>query len=239
VTRWPVLDPAMRTMTFAALQPDLFCPTGTMQAAGGSYQWLRDTLCLPEKEAAAKQGSSPYPLMDALALQSPPGARGLLFLPYLLGERSPRWNPNARGVFFGLGMNHGRSEMVRAVLEGITFNLRVILEAFQQQGAGITAMRVIGGGAGGAAWRQIMADIYGLPVLRPALLAEATSFGAALAGGVGVGLYPGFGLAQELTPVVDSLQPRVELKPLYDRLYEIFNRAYEAFVPLYEDLAKV
>ena len=194
-------------------------------------------VCLPEKEESARQGTSPYPLMDELALKAPPGARGLLFFPYLLGERSPRWNPNARGVFFGLGMGHGRAEMARAVLEGVTLNLRVILEAFQQQGASIQAMRVTGGGAGGSAWRQIMADIYGLPVQRPVLVAEATSFGAALAGGVGVGIYKNFDLAEELTPVVDTAQPRPELKPLYDRLYGIFNRAYDAFVPLYEELA--
>ena len=134
-------------------------------------------------------------------------------------------------------MSHTRADIARATLEGITFNLRVILEAFQQQGVKIETMRVIGGGANGAVWRQIMADIYGLPVLRPALLVEATSLGAALAGGVGVGLYKDFNLAEALTPIVDTEQPTLEMKPLYDRLYGIFNRAYEAFVPLYEELA--
>ena len=128
--------------------------------------------------------------------------------------------------------------MIRAALEGITLNLKVILDAFQQQGAGITAMRVIGGGANGRTWRQIMADVYGLPVQRLALLSEATSFGAALAGGIGVGLYRDFSLAEELTPVVDVSQPNPGLRPTYDRLYSLFNQAYDAFVPLYQAMAQ-
>lgn len=233
----PIFDPGMRTFTFAHLVPDMYTPTGTMQAAGGAYQWLRDNLCLPEKEAAGQLGLSPYELMNLQVLKSEPGAKGLMFFPYLLGERSPRWNPDARGAFFGLSMSHTRADMMRATLEGITLNLRVILEAFQQQGINIPAMRVIGGGANGAVWRQIMADIYGIPVQRPALLAEATSFGAALAGGIGVGLYSSFNLAEELTPIVDTSEPTIELKAVYDRLYGIFNRAYDAFEPLYRDLA--
>jgi xylulokinase len=175
-------------------------------------------------------------LMNLLAEESKPGANGLLFFPYLLGERSPRWNPNARGAFFGLNMSHTRGDIIRATLEGITLNLRVILDAFQQQGARISAMRVIGGGANGTIWRQIMADIYGIPVFRPALLAEATSFGAALAGGIGVGIFKDFSLAEELTPVVDVLQPDPVVGPLYEKMYRVFNLAYDAFEPLYEEM---
>jgi len=237
-TREPILDPTMRTFTWAHLIPGMFSPCGTMQAAGGSYQWLRDNLCLPEKDAAAGLKLSPYELMNLQVESSPPGANGLLFLPYLMGERSPRWNPKARGGFIGLTMKHNRADMIRAGLEGITLNLRVILEAFQEQGAQVEAMRVIGGGARGRVWRQIMADIYGIPVLRPALLEEATSLGAALAGGIGVGLFPGFSIAEKLTPIVDTIQPNPTLKPLYDRLYAVFNQAYGACEPLFDALAE-
>ncbi len=127
---------------------------------------------------------------------------------------------------------------MRATLEGITFNLRAILAVFQELGAGIEAVRLIGGGARGIVWRQIMADIFGLPVQRLALMAEATSLGAALAGGIGVGLYRGFELAEELTPVVETAQPNPALRGRYDRAYALFNRAYESFVPLYEDMAR-
>jgi xylulokinase len=238
-TAAPIFDPTMRTFTWAHLVPGMFSPCGTMQAAGGSYQWLRDNLCLPEKDAAEGLGLSPYELMNLQVEGSPAGANGLLFLPYLLGERSPRWNPKARGGFIGLTMKHSRADMIRAGLEGITLNLRVILEAFQEQGARVEAMRVIGGGARGRAWRQIMADIYGLPILRPALLEEATSMGAALAGGIGVGLFPDFSVAEKLTPIVDTIQPNPALKPMYDRLYAVFNQAYGAFEPLFDALAEL
>ena len=97
-------------------------------------------------------------------------------------------------------------------------------------------MRVIGGGAKSPFWRQMLADIYGLPVQAPALLAEATSFGAALAGGVGVGLYENFDLARALTPVAATSLPDPSLKPGYDRMYALFNRAYEVFTPLYDEI---
>lgn len=234
-TREPIFDPHLRTFTWAHLMPGMYSPCGTMQAAGGSYQWLRDTLCQLEKDAAGHLGISPYELMNLQAEQSHPGADGLMFFPYLLGERSPRWNPNARGVYFGLSMAHTRADIIRATLEGITLNLKVILDSFREQGARIPAMRVIGGGANGRAWRQIMADIYGIPIQRPALLAEATSFGAALAGGIGIGLYKDWSLAEELTPIVDETQPDSQLTRLYENLYTFFNRAYEVFVPLYEE----
>jgi xylulokinase len=237
-TREPIFDPTMRTFTWAHLVPGMFSPCGTMQAAGGSYQWLRDNICLPEKDAAAQLKLSPYELMNLQAAESPAGARGLLFLPYLLGERSPRWNPLARGAYVGLTMQHSRPDIIRATLEGITLNLRVILEAFTSQGARVDGMRVIGGGAQGRLWRQIMADVYHMPILRPALLAEATSMGAALAGGIGVGIFRDFGIAERLTPIVDRTDPDPLHIPVYDRLYATFNRCYASLEPLYNELAE-
>lgn len=238
-TQQPIYDPSMRTFTFAHLMRGMYSPCGAMQAAGGSYQWLRDTFCQPEKEAAQRLNISPYELMNLQAERSQPGANGLLYFPYLLGERAPRWNPDARAVYFGLSMAHTRADIIRATLEGITLNLKVILEAFRQQGARIDAMRVIGGGANGRIWRQIMADIYGIPIQRPALLAEATSFGAALAGGIGVGIYKDWSLAETISPIIDELQPNPQLADRYEKLYGIFNRAYQAFEPIYAELAAI
>jgi xylulokinase len=169
--------------------------------------------------------------------KSPPGANGLIYLPYLMGERSPRWNPEARGAYIGLTMQHTRADILRATLEGVAFNLRVILEAFQEQGAGVEMMRVIGGGARGGVWRQILADIYGLPIARPALLEEATSLGAAIAGGVGVGVFPDFSIAETLAPLVDVTPPNPATQHEYRRLYALFNRLYEALEPLYADFS--
>ncbi len=237
-TKQPIYDPDYRTFTWAHLVPGLYSPCGTMQMAGGSYQWARDQLCPVEVDAAAALGLSPYELMNLGAAQSPPGANGLVFLPYLLGERSPRWNPRARGAFIGLTVRHTRADMVRAVLEGVTMNLRVILEAFTGQGAAIDAMRVIGGGARGRFWNQLMADVYGVPVQRLAILEEATSMGAALAGGIGVGLYEGFGMSATMNTIAETIQPDPATQAVYDRVYPVFEAAYHALLPVYDQIAE-
>lgn len=233
----PVYDPDYRTFTFGHVIPDMVMPTGTMQAAGASYQWSRDQLAPLEKEAAERLGISSYELINLKIEEIAPGADGLFYLPYLLGERSPRWNPHARGAFIGLTIRHTRAHMLRAVLEGVTMNLRVILDAFRNQGKQIDAMRVIGGGARGRIWNQIMADIYGMPVHRLAILEEATSMGAALVGGVGVGLYPDFSMIETMNKVAETIQPNSENSAIYSRQYPIFNRLYEALIPAYTEIA--
>ena len=230
VSRHPLYDPQQRTFTFAHLDPDYVFPTGTMQCAGGSYDWLERML----------RGSGASPLhhqLDEAASQVEPGAQGLFFLPYLIGERSPHWNPHARGAFVGLTMAHGRAEMARAVLEGVAFNLRIILDAFRQQAAPIASLRLIGGGARSALWRQILADVFNLPILRPRLLVEATSLGAAIAGGIGVSLYPDYSIAEQLVQVEAGEEPRPESAARYEELYQIFKRTYDSLAGIYEDIA--
>ena len=229
----PVYDPARRTVNFYHLDPDMVTPTGTMQSAGASYQWVRNTFCREEMSQAEQQGISTYELMNQQAEQSQPGAGGLLFLPYLMGERSPHWNPEARGVFLGLSLSHNKADILRSVLEGVCFNLRIILEAFTAQGIEIPAIKVIGGGARGRFWRQIMADILGRPIQTLALLEEATSLGAAVAGGVACGVFQSVKVARQLSKVVEVQEPRPELRERYDRAYAVFQEAYQALVPIY------
>jgi xylulokinase len=227
-TTEPILDPEMRTFNWAHLVPGMFSPCGTMQAAGGSFQFARDLLARDEQVVAERLGISTYELMNRELLESPPGARGLVFLPYLLGERSPRWNPQARGAFLGLTNRHGQPDLLRAVVEGITLNLRIILEAFVQQGAVIESLRAIGGGARSPVWNQIMADCFGIPVQRLALQEEATSMGAGVAGGVGLGIWKDFTKVDEMVQIAEESRPRTELRALYDDLYGIFDDAYVA-----------
>ena len=127
--------------------------------------------------------------------------------------------------------------MARAVLEGVAFNLRLILDAFREQGASPAAIRLIGGGARSALWRQILADVFNLPILRPRLLVEATSLGAAIAGGVGVGLYADYGVASTLVQVDPGEEPRAEAVARYEAFYPLFRQAYQALVPVYEGIA--
>jgi xylulokinase len=226
----PVFDPQMRTFTLAHLDPRLYMPVGSMQCAGGSFDWLEGLL----------RGADDRRLYDSLGEAAgavPPGARGLLFLPHLMGERSPYWNPQARGAFVGLSMAHGRPEVTRAVMEGVAFNLHSILEALRAEHVRASAMRLIGGAARSPVWRQILADVLGLPILLPALPAQATSLGAAIAGGVGVGLYPDFGVAHKFIQVAEAERPISALQACYADLYPLFLETYRALEPVFDRLS--
>jgi xylulokinase len=235
----PVYDPEKRTFTFSHLDPGMFMPTGTMQTAGGAYQWLKDNLCGRETEAAREAKIDPYQIMDLKAESVEPGAQNLLFLPYLMGERSPYWNPDAKGAFIGLTLTHKKEHLIRSVLEGMAFNLKIILDAFEEQGARIEEVRAIGGGAKGRLLRQIMADVYGRKILCPLLLEEATSLGAAIAGGIGTGIFKDFRVAEKLVKIVQVHSPRPWAQKRYEKLYPIFKNAYKALVPIYEQIASL
>ncbi len=237
-TARPIYEPELKTFTFAHMLPGMFCPCGAMMTAGGSYAWIRDQLGSPEVQAAQALGVSPYDLLNLQVSRSLPGADGLIFLPYLLGERSPYWNAQARGAFVGLTIRHTRADMIRAVLEGITMNLLIIYKTFAAQGARVECMRVIGGGARGRIWNQIIADVYGMPVQRLATLGEATSLGAALAGGIGVGLYPDFTMIDTMNRVVETIEPDPAARAVYEKAFPIFEATYRALVPIYEAMAQ-
>ncbi len=227
----PVLDPEQRTFNFLHLNPDLYCAIGTMQAAGGAYDWL---------ERLLRDDGQPEPqhqALDAAAGQVPPGGSGLLFWPYLLGERSPHWNPLARAAFVGLAMPHGEAELARAVLEGVAFNLRHILDILRSQGVEVESMRLIGGGSKSALWRQILADVYDLPLVRLTLSAEATALGAAIAGGVAVGLYPDYSVARDLIPATPAERPDPTTRARYQALFQLFKESYGVLEPIFEKLA--
>ncbi len=137
---------------------------------------------------------------------SPPGANGVLFLPYMLGERTPWWNPNARGAFVGLNLATHREDMLRAVMEGITMNLGIIVNIFRQH-VPIDAITVIGGGARSAVWRQMMADVYGCRIESLNYLEEATSMGAAVIGGVAAGMFKDFDVIHRFIRVDHTATP--------------------------------
>lgn len=231
----PIFDPNMKNFTWKHPIMAYFQPCGTMQTAGSSYAWVKKELGGLEVLEAEKVSLSPYQLLDKLVDRSPVGAHNLLFLPYLLGERSPRWNPRAKGAFIGLTLERTRADMVRSVLEGITMNLRLILDTLKVH-VPISEMRLIGGGAKGRQWRQIMADIYDMPILVPTYLEEATSMGAAVIGGVGIGLLPSFDSVERFIRFVDRVCPIAEHTKIYRNLFPLFDEAYEDLVPLFDKL---
>lgn len=234
-TREPIFDKKMRTFNWVHLDPELYSPCGTMQTAGYSLNWLKNTLCGLEVREAKEKNMSPYKLIDDKVLASKPGANNLLFLPYLLGERSPRWNPDARGAFIGLKMTNTHEDIYRAVMEGVGFNLKVILDIFNEA-VPVNEVIMIGGGAKGRVWLQILSDIWQRTLLLPQYLEEATSMGAAICGGVGIGAFQDFKVIHTFNTIKSEITPRPEHKEVYGKLYNTFNKAYEAMLPIYADL---
>ena len=197
--------------------------------------WLKNTLCGLETAQAKEQKRSAYAIIDEEILSSVPGAGKLIYLPYLLGERSPRWNADARGAFIGLTMASTKAEIYRAVLEGVGYNLKVILDALSES-VPIEAVHVIGGGAKSAVWLQILADIWQKPLLIPEYLEEATSMGAAVCGGVGVGMFKDFKVISQFNKVKKQILPCPENASIYHKLFSVFEESYNQLVPVYEKL---
>lgn len=237
-TKMPIYDEQMRTFNFAHMVPGLIMPCGTMQAGGASYSWLKNQIAKYETIQAVEKNINVYSIINNMIEDSPVGSKGLIYLPYLLGERSPRWNPDAKGAFIGLKMEHKREDVFRSVLEGITLNLNIILNVFKDHIA-VKEMIVIGGGAKGKVWRQIMADIYGIPILKPNDIEEATSMGAAIAAGVGVGVFDNFDVASKFLTIEDTIQPIEANQEVYKKLAPIFDECYQSLVGVYEKLAKL
>lgn len=169
---------------------------GVMLSAAGSFRWYRDTLGDVEKARAAETGRDAYDLLTEAAAGVAPGCEGLIFLPYLTGERTPYPDPNARGVFFGLTLRHGKAHLTRAVLEGVAYGLLDSLELMRALGLSIEQVRVSGGGARSALWRQILADVFNTPIVT-VNVTEGAAYGAALLAGVGAGVYPSVAAACE------------------------------------------
>lgn len=233
----PVFDPDMRTFNWIHLDPALYTPCGTMQAAGYSYRWLRDALFHQEAETARAQGVNPYELLNELVQTSEPGAGGLLYLPYLLGERSPRWNLDARGAFVGLSITTSRADMARAVLEGVGFNLKIILQSLSALQP-IESVTMIGGGARGDVWMQVLADIWQKPLCCPTGAEEATSMGAAVCGGVGIGALENFRIARSFCGAARQVNPNPANAARYEALFTAFDAAYQGLCNAYDMLAR-
>lgn len=224
----PSVDPLLRLHTFCHAVPNAWHVMGVMLAAGGSLRWYRDTFCESEKTVAALMGVDPYELITREAAQAPAGSEGLLFLPYLSGERTPHPDPLARGAFVGLTVRHTRAHLARAVLEGVAFGLRDSLEIMKTMGISIGNARASGGGAKSSAWRAIQADVFGLP-LSTVAIEEGPALGAALLAGVGAGMYSG---VEEACDAVVKTQPAARVDEanaaIYDRLYASYGELYPA-----------
>jgi xylulokinase len=212
----PLADPAGRIHTFCHAAPDRWYQLGATLSAGLSLRWLRDRLRL--------QSENPYAHLDRLAHDVAPGSDGLIFLPYLVGERSPIMEPRATGAFIGLTLGHRRSHLARAVLEGVACSLRATRDAIEDAGGTCDSWLATGNGLASPLWRGILADMFAEP-LSYVDAPERSGVGAALLGGIGAGVYGGFAQASEAArPPLTTTEPDAERSARYEDTYQRYLR---------------
>jgi xylulokinase len=234
------VDPEMRLHAFCHAVPGAYYAMGVMLAAGGALRWYRDVLCDGEKMAAELQGADPYAVIGDTASTARPGAGGLVFLPYLMGERTPHADALARGALVGLTARTTKAEISRAVMEGITFGLGDSLDLLRTLSpAHFTEIRLTGGGARSRFWRQMMADVFDAPVAITTST-EGPAFGAALLGGVAAGA---FASVEEAADALVHVTARVAPDPVtaarYRESHAVYRGLYADLRARFRDLARL
>jgi xylulokinase len=219
----PLLDPKLRLHTFCHAPRTRWYLLGAMLSAGMALRWFRAILGTDKFS---------YAELDRIAGEVEPGSEGLTFLPYIVGERSPIMDPRAKGSFVGLALRHGPGHMVRALLEGVSFALRQIMETMEDCGADLPRLVASGNGLGSPLWRQMLADVIDRPLFQgqDKYAAERAGVGAAMIGGIGAGVFKGYEETRSLAPVFD-----VVTAPAADQA-ERYEIAYRRFLDLYPRL---
>jgi xylulokinase len=233
------IDPKGRVHTFCHAVPNSWHIMGVTQGAGLSLKWFRDNFCIEEKRVAEIMGTDPYILMDQEAERAEPGCSGLMFLPYMMGERTPHLDPNAKGVFFGLSARHEKRDMIRAIMEGVVYSLRDCLEIIKEMGIDISEVRASGGGGKSWLWRQMQADIFGTDITT-INSSEGPALGAAILAGVGVGVYDSVPQACDAVISVKSCQnTNPSLNQRYSRYYRLYTQLYHSLKQNFKELSHI
>lgn len=233
------IDTMGRVHTFCCAVPNCWHVMGVTQGAGLSLKWFRDNFCTSEKETAKLMGVDEYYLMDKEAEKIPVGADRLLYLPYLMGERTPHLDPNARGMFFGLSAIHGKSHMLRAVLEGVAYSLRDCVEVFREMNINVNNMMACGGGGTSPLWRQMLADLYDCPV-KTVSSKEGPALGVGILALTGSGIYSSVQEACKTIIRVDKVQSPIEENvPQYEKYYQLYREIYPAIKEQCQKLANL
>jgi xylulokinase len=219
----PALDPKGRLHTFCHAVPGRWIVMGVTQAAGLSLSWFRDQLTCRSNGC-----SESYEALTAEAANAPPGCGGLLWAPYLMGERTPHIDPTARAMLVGLTASHTRAHVIRAILEGVAFSLRDTFTIFQEIAVPVAAIRLGGGGARSALWRQIQADVYRQQV-ETVEAEEGAAYGAAILAGVGIKAWPSVDSAcNSVVRVVGNVNTNPEVSLVMEKAYAEYGRIYPA-----------
>ncbi len=233
------IDPKGRVHTFCCAVPGEWHVMGVTLAAGLSLKWFRDNFCKDEIAVAETMGVDPYYIMDKEAERSPIGCNKLLYMPYLMAERTPHLDPDCRGGFVGLSAVHDKRDMIRAVMEGVVYSLRDCREVLREMGVTSEDMAACGGGGSSPFWRAMLADTFGMKVTTVSSK-EGPALGAAILAGVGAGVYPS---VQEACRRVVKTKTEQEPDPAnsaeYEKYYSIYRELYPALKDTYTDLAKI
>ncbi|MFW5839515.1 MAG: xylulokinase [Planctomycetota bacterium] len=234
-----VADPESRVNTFCASVDGQYCMFGCVMAAGGSFQWYRNVLGEDQIAEAKKKGVDPYELLTAQASSAPAGCEGVFFLPYLTGERTPHADPNAKACWIGIHARTTRNELVRSVLEGVSFAMNDVVCCLKGRGANIREIRLSGGGARSAFWRQLQADIYGIKCVT-INAEEGPAYGAALLAATGAGEFSSVAQACKAgIEITRTIKPESSTKKLYAAHYQQFKRLYPALADEFQYIAKL
>ncbi len=232
----PVFDP--RFMNCTHVSPGAWLTIGALNGIGSSWRWIRDTFGQVEQAAAESAGRNVYDLLAAEAARAPAGSKGLIYLPYIAGERTPIWDPFARGVFLGVTLGHGRDDFFRSVLEGTAFAIRQVVEILEgDRGIPIAELRVSGTAASNAVWNQIIADVTGKDVVTM-IEGQTEVLGAALISGVGLGVFPDYECAVErMVATGQRFRWDRAVHAAYDQLFAVYRDLYGDLKPYFERLA--
>jgi xylulokinase len=236
-TNNPALDPKGRVHTFCHAIPERWHVMGVTQGAGLSLRWFRDQFGLAAKAASHIVGGNPdnrpYDSLTAEAARVPPGAEGLLWAPYLMGERTPHLDPDARAALVGLTASHTRAHVIRAILEGVAFSLKDSFEILKELNVPCNTIRLGGGGARSALWQQIQADVYGQAV-EIMEAEEGAAYGVAILAGVAAGAWPNVETAcDQVIRIRGYVKPDPKAAAVLDRQYQSYVALYPALRSLF------
>ena len=232
-------NPEGKLQVFCSNMPNKWHVLGVTLAAGGCLQWFKNALGDFEMEISKRTGENVYDIISKEALKAKPGAEGLLFLPYLMGERCPHIAPNMRGAFLGLTLRHFKSHMIRSILEGVIFSLKDVTELFKEMGVCLTEIRTSGGGSVSRLWRQIHADIFNSKVITMSNSAEGAAYGAALIAGGGVGIWPSVEEAVKVLFVETEDYPIHNNFIIYNKLFPIYRNLYETLTNSFNRISEI
>jgi gluconokinase len=225
ISKHPIWDNEMRFFCYYIASRN-WLPGGAVNNCGIVLRWFRDNFAEKEIEEAKKRGVDVYKLLDEQAAKVGAGCNGLLFLPFMSGERFPIRDPYVRAMLFGLSLAHGKPHIIRCMMEGITFTLRWIQEAIEEH-AKVNAIKISGGGAKSSLWRQIVSDVFGKKVIRTEV-EEASALGAAMLAGIAIGDFSNMEkAANEMVKDVEVHEPSYTTHEQYSRLFEIYKRIYK------------